>query len=84
MLAHQVELEVLARELGLRELEELLRRPLVGEHRLEHQVERRLAVRQRVLLVAPSVAVRSFHAAAAHRRCPAPAAPLVAVVLQTL
>ena len=69
MRSRQVKLEVLARELRLGELEELLRRPLVGEDRLEHQVRQQPILRARALLF-PAVAVRSFwaEAAAAHRR----------------
>ena len=70
MRSRQVKLEVHARELRLGELEELLRRPLVGEDRLEHQVRQQPILRARALLLFPAVAVRSFwaEAAAAHRR----------------
>ena len=70
MRSRQVKLEVLARELRLGELEELLRRPLVGEDRLEHQVRQQPILRARALLLLPAVAVRPFwaEAAAAHRR----------------
>ena len=70
MRSRQVKLEVLARELRLGELEELLRRPLVGEDSLEHQVRQQPILRARALLLFPAVAVRSFwaEAAAAHRR----------------
>ena len=70
MRSRQVKLEVLARELRLGELEELLHRPLVGEDRLEHQVRQQPILRARALLLLPAVAVRPFwaEAAAAHRR----------------
>ena len=69
MQSRQVKLEVLARELCLGELEELLRRPLVGEDCLEHQVRKQPILRTRAVLLPPAVAVRSFwaEAAAAHR-----------------
>lgn len=69
MRSRQVKLEVLARELCLGELEELLRRPLVGEDCLEHQVRKQPILRTRAVLLPPAVAVRSFwaEAAAAHR-----------------
>ena len=70
MRSRQVKLEVLARELRLRELEELLRRPLVGEDRLEHQVRQQPILRARALLLSPFFFWAE--AAAAHRRSGTP------------
>ena len=70
MRSRQVKLEVLARELRLGELEELLRRPLVGEDRLEHQVRQQPILRARALLLSPFFFWAE--AAAAHRRSGTP------------